>query len=116
MSTERDFYVGYLPTPARDARFLFGFLPALALALMGVALVLAGFQRDPGDGRWETGQEITLEGELIAAPFPMLRIGSSAGDIERVLLERWASMAQGLGWRDSCATTARAWRCARAAS
>jgi hypothetical protein len=86
MSTERDFYVGYLPTPARDARFLFGFLPALALALIGVALVLAGFQRDPGDGRWETGQEITLEGELIAAPFPMLRIGSSAGDIERVLL------------------------------
>lgn len=85
-ASQRDFFVGYLPTPVRDARFLFSFLPILALVLVGSAMVLSGFQRDPGDGAWDTGQEVTLEGELIAAPFPMLRIRDSAGSIERVLL------------------------------
>lgn len=84
--SQRDFFVGYLPTPLRDARFLFSFLPILALALVGAAIVVSGFQRDPGDGAWNTGQEVTLEGELVAAPFPMLRLGDSAGSIERVLL------------------------------
>lgn len=82
----RDFFVGYLPLPARDARFLGRFLPILAAALAGAALAVSGFQRDPGDGAWDTGQEVTLEGELIAAPFPMLRVRGTAGSTERVLL------------------------------
>jgi hypothetical protein len=82
----RDFFVGYLPTPARDARFLRSFLPILLASLVGAALVVSGFQRDPGDGSWDTGREVTLEGELIASPFPMLRLGDSGGSIRRVLL------------------------------
>lgn len=83
---ERDFFVGYLPMPARDVRFLRVFLPALALAVAATALVESGFQRNPGDGVWDTGREIALEGELISAPYPMLRVGDATGGAERVLL------------------------------
>ncbi|MEY4119054.1 MAG: hypothetical protein RLZZ116_2382 [Planctomycetota bacterium] len=82
----RDFFVGYLPLPARDAGFLRWFLPLLAASLVGVSLVMSGFQRDPGDGSWDTGHEVTISGELVAAPFPMLRLGGSTGSTERVLL------------------------------
>ena len=82
----RDFFVGYLPLPTGDVGFLRWFVPLLAASLVGAALVTSGFQADPGDGSWDTGQEVTLQGELIAAPFPMLRLGNSAGSTECVLL------------------------------
>jgi len=81
-----DFYVGYLPTPSRDRRFLWVFLPLCALLAFALAVMTNAFARPTGDGVWETGAEVTLEGELIATPFPMLRVARADGTVERVLL------------------------------
>jgi len=86
MNESRDFYVGYLPTPARDARWTRVFVVLVVLAALGLAFVFNAFARPTGRGVWDTGQEVTLEGELIARPFPMLRVSRGDRTVERVLL------------------------------
>ena len=83
---EPGFYVGYLPTPARDARFLRGLVPSVMLLALGFALAVNIAAPPAGDGTWDTGHEVVLEGELVAQPFPMLRVARSDGSVERVLL------------------------------
>lgn len=83
---DRDFYVGYLPTPARDARFLRFMVPAAVLLALGFALAVNISAPPAGDGSWDTGHEVVLEGELVAQPFPMLRVARADGSVERVLL------------------------------
>lgn len=82
----RDFYVGYLPTPQRDLRFMRWFVPVAALLACALAGLVGAFARPTGNGTWETGAEIVLEGELVARPFPMLRCAVDGGAVERVLL------------------------------
>ncbi|MFM1868030.1 MAG: hypothetical protein RL591_1438 [Planctomycetota bacterium] len=86
MSASNEFYVGYLPTPARQRRFLLVFLPVCALLAFALAAFVGAFARPTGDGVWDTGHEVTMEGELLATPFPMLRVVRADGAIERVLL------------------------------
>jgi len=86
MSGERDLYVGYLPTPARDARFMRLLIPSLVGLGLVLAVVFSAFARPTGRGVWQTGREVTLEGELISSPFPMLRVARADGSAERVLL------------------------------
>jgi len=86
MSAERDFYVGYLPTPARDARWTRRFVTLVVLAALALAAVFNAFARPSGTGVWENGREVMLEGELLARPFPMLRVARGDGSVERVLL------------------------------
>jgi hypothetical protein len=74
---EDEFFVGYLPTPARHRRWL----RQIALAGVGVismlAALVAAMQRDPGTGKWELDHLSTYEGILDTEPYPLLR--SSAG-------------------------------------
>ena len=70
MSALNEFYVGYLPTPARQRRFLSVFLPVCAFLAFVLAALAGAFARTTGDGVWETGHEVTVEGELLATPFP----------------------------------------------
>lgn len=86
MSAGRDFYVGYLPTPAGDTRFMRRWLPAVLAAALVLAALAGALARPSGGGTWDTGAEITLEGELVASPFPMLRVARGDGSVERVLL------------------------------
>ena len=86
MSAEPDFYVGYLPTPARDARWTRVFVVLLVLAALALAFVCNAFARPTGGGDWDTGHEVTLEGELVERPFPMLRVARADGSVERILL------------------------------
>ena len=81
-----DFYVGYLPTPAHDRRFTRILAVAVALAAVAIAVLCNAFARPTGSGVWDTGSEVTLEGELVAKPFPMLRVARGDGTVERVLL------------------------------
>ncbi len=67
-----EFYVGYLPVPAKHKRFLFTVVPALLLLISLVAGVLAAAQRDPGQGRWHDDQTLTLTGLLLRDPCAML--------------------------------------------
>lgn len=86
MSADPEFYVGYLPTPARDVRFMRRFVPVVVLAALVLAGIAGALGRGGGGGTWETGTEVTLEGELVARPFPMLRVARGDGAVERVLL------------------------------
>lgn len=79
-SADRDeFYVGYLPTPPGNARFLRALIPALLAALLIGGAVIAASQRNPGDAVWTTSETTAVEGELILDPYP--RIAGESGDV-----------------------------------
>ncbi len=71
--TEQDpMYVGYLPLPTRHRVFLALLIPALMLALIGTATLIAAGQRDPGPAMWNASEERAWSGTLITTPYPML--------------------------------------------
>lgn len=72
--TPDDFYVGYLPTPPSHRRALRWLVPALAAALAGAAGLAALAQRDPGPAVW-ADQPLTVEGTLVASPYPFVLEG-----------------------------------------
>lgn len=74
-----EFYVGYLATPPRLARWVRIAAGALLFMMAGSAALIASAQRDPGSARWDTGATITVEGTLLEQPYPM--IVSDAGEV-----------------------------------
>jgi hypothetical protein len=70
--SEPDFYVGYLPVPRAHRRFLRILVPSVLWALVGVALLVAASQPDPGPAVWSTGTPRAFNGVMLAAPYPML--------------------------------------------
>lgn len=82
-----DFFVGYLPTPKRLREFLLRVMPSLLIAVLLIGALASGGQHDPGDGSWNTDKTQTLEGVLIAKPYPMLRVMTAdGGGVETILL------------------------------
>ncbi|MFN3165610.1 MAG: hypothetical protein ACE37H_00945 [Phycisphaeraceae bacterium] len=67
------FYVGYLKMPASIRRFVLPWAVGNLVLAIGVAAVVALQRRDPGDGTWDTGQVIEVEGLLVIDPYPLLR-------------------------------------------
>ncbi len=67
-----DFYVGYLPTPPSHRRFLLLMIPALCIALVLVAMALAGRQRDPGATLVQSGEIESWSGTVFVDPYPMI--------------------------------------------
>jgi len=67
-----EFYVGYLPMPAGDRRFIKAAIFTLVLSMLGIAAILVLTMRDPGDARWETGKVQSWSGVLLEHPYPML--------------------------------------------
>lgn len=71
MTTPDDFFVGYLPTPARIARRVGAVATVLLFALAAAAAVLAARQAHPGDAAWsDTTTEFT--GWITLEPAPMV--------------------------------------------
>lgn len=68
MSEDR-FFIGWSAAPRRAVLFGAG---ALAVSAAGAA-GLASWQGAPGDGRWNQGDVRDWEGDLVRAPYPMLR-------------------------------------------
>lgn len=67
------FFVGWGETPAVDRRFLLlASLGLLTVAAGGGALI-ASAQLPPGSGSWNPDDERDFAGELVRAPYPMLR-------------------------------------------
>ncbi len=71
MNAERDLYVGYLPMPARHARFVRVLVVALVGMVVGGGAVVAGSMRRPGAARWE-GERSVSRGTVALRPYPML--------------------------------------------
>ncbi len=72
MSKDRAFYVGYLPMPRRHMVFLWIAAPLVAGALGALAGVMSASQRDPGDGVWDTGSVVLVEGTMLVEPYPLV--------------------------------------------
>lgn len=69
-----EFFVGYLPVPNRQRRFLRIVLPSALAIVAAIAIGVAAMQRDPGTGVWAEGAVVTLEGLVTAEPYAMLRV------------------------------------------
>lgn len=81
-----ELYVGYLPVPPKQRRFLRWAVPATLWALCAVSFLWARSQHSPGPGVWDQGQPITLRGMVFAAPYPILFAHDAAGDLQAILL------------------------------
>jgi hypothetical protein len=67
------FFIGWGETPKTDRRFLLlASLGLLTVAAAGGALI-ASEQAPPGDGTWNPDDERDWPGQLVRAPYPMLR-------------------------------------------
>jgi hypothetical protein len=73
-----DPYIGWAKAPAVDRRFLLGAAPLLLGATTGLGWLVAKNLGDPGAGKWETGATQTIEGALVAEPYPMIRVADPA--------------------------------------
>jgi len=83
---ERDFFVGYLATPAGAGRFLRWGVLVIGLIGGGLALALAAGERDPGGGVWNLEEAKSLEGVVRVDPSPLIRVAGGDGAVVTVLL------------------------------
>lgn len=69
-----ELYVGYLPVPTGQRRFLRACVPALAAVVLAAGGLWSGAARSPGRGVWDTSAVRTLEGLACSRPYAMLRV------------------------------------------
>ncbi|MEO1129318.1 MAG: hypothetical protein AAFX05_06350 [Planctomycetota bacterium] len=86
MAESNDFYVGYLPTPPRDRRFLRIAVPLLLWCGVAVSGAVAWRMNDPGNGVWNTDDTMQWEGTLHERPYPLLEMDDEAGQRTMVML------------------------------
>lgn len=72
-----EFYVGYLRMPPGLAFYTRLSIPLFLWLAIGVAAIVSRSQSDPGYGIWNTDEVVTIEGLMIARPYPMIRITGS---------------------------------------
>lgn len=70
------FYVGYLPLPKAIKRFIVPWLVGNIVLAVGIAVIVSQQHREPGDGTWDTGQVVVIEGLLTSDPYPVLQTDS----------------------------------------
>jgi len=81
------FFVGWLPTPRKYARFLRPLVAVLLVTAAGTAVTLAFLQRNPGRGQWDTDEVRTFDGIASTRPYAMVRVpGEEPGDPPRTML------------------------------
>jgi hypothetical protein len=86
MAEPNDYYVGYLPTPARDRRFLRIAVPVLLWCGVAVSAAIAWRMNDPGTGVWNTDDTMQWEGTLHERPYPLLEMRAEDGARTMVML------------------------------
>lgn len=78
MTTRDEFYVGYLPLPAKHRRTLRVVVPLLLVLCGGAAGLVAALQRDPGAAEWRE-EVVSVRGVLLAEPYPLIL--TEAGEV-----------------------------------
>lgn len=69
---DEEFFVGYLPTPLGERRFLARLVVAAFMLIVVAAVFVAAKQRDPGGGAWDLDHETSVQGVLFVRPYPMI--------------------------------------------
>lgn len=88
-----DFYVGYAAAPGATKAVALTAAPLLVLIAAAFGYLFAVEQADTGTGEWRTALTVTLEGELVADPYPALLIpGEAGGPAETVFLTTAAKL------------------------
>jgi hypothetical protein len=111
MAEDQDeFYVGYLPMPFGQLRFVRIAVPASLWVLVAAVAMMAMLQRSPGSGVWETGKPVERIGVLVERPYPHI-----VADGEAVfLVEQGKKGAQGrAAGYDGRSVRVRGWRLMR---
>lgn len=75
---EREFFVGYAPTPLGLGKWLRRLTPFLIVAAAAVVGLIAVFQRPLPAGTFEFGVQRRFEGVLYETPLPTLRVTEAA--------------------------------------
>lgn len=88
-----DFYVGYLPTPAKHRRFLRAFVPLTLWALVMVAAIFLRSFRPAGSGVWDTANLRSWAGVVRFAPYPALVVENDEGVTEEWMLVETGKIA-----------------------
>src|ERR1051325_11367806 len=86
LSETDEFFVGYLPMPAKQRRFLLAVLLVSLQIAMVVGVTIAAGQRDPGPAVWNVQELKTLEGVIYLNPFPLIRVIGPDGETKSILL------------------------------
>ncbi len=101
--TRDDFYVGYLPLPARYRRFLLLLVPGLVAGALVLAGAMTAMQNDPGDGTWDLTESVVITGVLVNEPYSALRVtgddDAPARDVLLVTMGKMGGGGLGLGGR-----------------
>ncbi len=100
LTRERDeFYVGYLPMPPGQRRFVRKIAPAILWTMVLVCGITLWFMKRPAPASWETGALLELQGVVRAEPYPLLELHGPDGRVESILLtgigKRGAQIAPG---------------------
>ena len=86
MADRDPFYVGYLPLPASIKRFILPWVVGSVVLAIAVGIAIASQHSEPGDGVWDTGQVVTIEGVLTVDPYPLLRVENEDGTVRTCIL------------------------------
>jgi len=84
--TSTEFFVGYLPVPARQRRFLIFISGAILCAIGVTAVLVAARQRDPGPAQWLDDRATEFVGLVLEHPYPMLRTINPDGSVRTLLI------------------------------
>lgn len=90
-----EMYVGYLPLPRRDRRFLRLLIPAVLWAGAAASALFAWSQRSPGTGVWRVEAPVELHGSLRESPYPLLDVKREDGSVETYLVVRQGKLGAG---------------------
>jgi len=84
-----EFFVGYLKTPPRVARFSIVVIGAFLVVMIAGGASLALLQRAPGEGLQRARGGVELTGFVRAEPYPILRdLDPETGEVRHTLLVR----------------------------